>query len=152
MKGPVPGGVVEPLQTLFAAGTAGSLTDGQLLERFAGRREHDAEAAFAALVSRHGPMVRRVCRSLLADTNDADDVKEAIAQGEITWRCWWDGDKPDAVGPIATTWNIHGYPAFILIDGRGVTRSKKDTHPFDPSFDDCLEMLLKEAESAQPRR
>ncbi len=77
IKGTMPGRALEPLRTLFAAGTATSLTDGQLLERFAGRRDHDAEAAFAALVSRHGPMVRRVCRSLLADTNDADDAFQA---------------------------------------------------------------------------
>ncbi len=81
-----------------------------------------------------------------------DDLNEAIAQREITWRCWWDGDKPDTPGPITTSWNIHGYPTFILIDGRGVIRSKKDTHPFDPSFDKSLEMLLKEAESALPGR
>ncbi len=81
-----------------------------------------------------------------------DKLKEAIAHGEITWRCWWDGDKPLAPGPITTSWNIRGYPTFILIDGRGVIRSKKDTHPFDPSFDSSLEMLLKEAESARPGR
>jgi peroxiredoxin len=79
-----------------------------------------------------------------------DKLKEAIAQGEITWRCWWDGDKPDTPGPITTSWNIRGYPTFILIDGRGVIRSKKGTHPFDPSFDKSLEILLKEAGSSQP--
>ena len=59
------GRILERLRTLFGAGTAAGLTDGQLLERFASRRADDAEAAFAALVSRHGPMVRRTCRSLL---------------------------------------------------------------------------------------
>ncbi len=77
MKGTAPGQALEPLRTLFASGTTAGLTDGQLLERFTGRRDHDAEAAFAALVSRHGPMVRRVCRSLLADSNDADDAFQA---------------------------------------------------------------------------
>ncbi len=77
IKGTLPGRALEPLRTLFGAGTTAGLTDGQLLERFAGRCGHDAEAAFAALVSRHGPMVRRVCRSLLADANDADDAFQA---------------------------------------------------------------------------
>ncbi len=61
-------------------GTAAGSSDGQLLERFAVCRDtdaDDAEAAFAALVARHGPMVRRVCRSLLADSNDAEDVFQA---------------------------------------------------------------------------
>jgi hypothetical protein len=69
VKGTVPGRALEPLRTLFAAGTAAGLPDGQLLERFASRQDHDAEAAFAALVSRHGPMVRSACRSLLTDPN-----------------------------------------------------------------------------------
>jgi RNA polymerase sigma factor (sigma-70 family) len=73
----VPGGLREPLQTLFGAGALGGLTDGQLLDRFAGPRDRDADAAFAALVSRHGPTVRRVCRSLLSDPNDADDAFQA---------------------------------------------------------------------------
>ena len=63
----VQGRILERLRTLFGAGTAAGLTDGQLLERFASRRADDAEAAFAALVSRHGPMVRRTCRLLLPD-------------------------------------------------------------------------------------
>ena len=71
------GPVSDPLRTLFAEGTVAGLTDAQLLERFASRRGEAAETAFAALVSRHGPMVRRACRSLVADPNDADDVFQA---------------------------------------------------------------------------
>ncbi len=77
MRGGRPGLALEPLRTLFGAGTAAGLTDAQLLERFAVRRDGDAEAAFAALLARHGPMVRRACRSLLADPNDAEDVFQA---------------------------------------------------------------------------
>ena len=80
-----------------------------------------------------------------------DKLKEAIVRGEITWPCWWDGDKPLAPGPITTSWNIRGYPTFIVIDHRGVIRSKKDIHPFDPSFDRFIESLLEAAESDQPK-
>jgi len=47
-------------RALFSAGAAGSASDGQLLERFRRRGgSPDAEAAFAVLVARHGPMVAR---------------------------------------------------------------------------------------------
>jgi RNA polymerase sigma factor (sigma-70 family) len=52
----------------------GPLTDGQLLECFIARRE---EAAFAALVHRHGPMVLGVCRRVLDHCHDADDAFQA---------------------------------------------------------------------------
>src|SRR2546423_15001120 len=49
-------------------------TDAELLQRFGHRRE---EAAFAALVKRHGPMVLAVARRLLGRVQDAEDVFQA---------------------------------------------------------------------------
>ncbi|MFI5454405.1 MAG: sigma-70 family RNA polymerase sigma factor [Isosphaerales bacterium] len=65
------------IQTLFDAGTAGGLSDRQLLERFAARRDASAEAAFEVLVLRHGPMVLRVCSNVLRDPTDAQDAFQA---------------------------------------------------------------------------
>jgi RND family efflux transporter MFP subunit len=59
---------------LFNVGSFRDLTDGQLLERFATDRGEAGELAFAALLERHGPMVLRVCRSVLANRHDAQDA------------------------------------------------------------------------------
>src|SRR5438045_1684071 len=47
------------------------IPDGQLLESFVARSD---EAAFAALVRRHGPMVLAVCYRILANHHDAEDA------------------------------------------------------------------------------
>lgn len=68
------------LATLFATGTSTGLSDAQLLERFAARDENGgaAEAAFEALVLRHGPMVFDVCRNVLGNhSHDAEDAFQA---------------------------------------------------------------------------
>ena len=57
------------LDTLFRVGVIGDLSDSQLLERFVADRDEAGEVAFRSLVERHGPMVLRVCRSVLAESH-----------------------------------------------------------------------------------
>ncbi|WP_406694218.1 sigma-70 family RNA polymerase sigma factor [Singulisphaera sp. Ch08] len=71
------GNILRPLHTLFRLGAIGQLTDGQLLTRFMERGGEAADAAFAALVERHGPMVLRVCRRVLDNPHDAQDAFQA---------------------------------------------------------------------------
>jgi RNA polymerase sigma factor (sigma-70 family) len=51
-----------------------NLTDRQLLEHFALRRD---EESFTQLVQRHGPMVLGVCRQILRQEQDAEDAFQA---------------------------------------------------------------------------
>ena len=71
------GSALRQVATLFDEGVTGAVTDGQLLERFAARCGEASEHAFAALVERHGPVVMRLCRSVLRDEHEAQDAFQA---------------------------------------------------------------------------
>jgi RNA polymerase sigma factor (sigma-70 family) len=66
--------VLRQLHHLIDAKVARDLSDGELLERFRRGRE---EAAFAALVQRHGPMVLGVCRRVLHNSHLVEDAFQA---------------------------------------------------------------------------
>jgi RNA polymerase sigma-70 factor (ECF subfamily) len=53
---------------------AEQVSDTILLERFVSRREQEA---FAALIERHGPVVQGICRRVLHNEHDAEDVFQA---------------------------------------------------------------------------
>ncbi|WP_169977709.1 sigma-70 family RNA polymerase sigma factor [Tautonia rosea] len=64
-------------RTLFRLGTMGDWSDGRLLDRFLQQPDDGGDAAFETLVRRHGPMVWRVCRGVLADRHAAEDAYQA---------------------------------------------------------------------------
>jgi RNA polymerase sigma factor (sigma-70 family) len=72
------GPVARQIGTLFEGGSVVGMTDRLLLERFIARRDDAGDAAFASLVTRHGPMVLDVCRQLLGDPHHADDAFQAV--------------------------------------------------------------------------
>ena len=66
------------LAVLFRFGATGAMSDLELLARFTAKDDRDvSEAAFAALVARHGRMVQGVCRRILGDDHDTDDAFQA---------------------------------------------------------------------------
>src|SRR5271166_1944012 len=74
MAGAQLGAALRQIQRLFSEGSSTGLSDTHLLNRFATRRD---EAAFAAILARHGPMVLAVCRGILRDPSDAEDAFQA---------------------------------------------------------------------------
>lgn len=90
---------------------------------------------------------------------DRDAVRKVCAEQEITWRSFWDGGSTE--GPIATRWNVRGWPTLYLIDAKGVicckgdllrsvsVRTGKDGKTEQFSYlDDAIEALVKEVSSA----
>src|SRR5258708_5370122 len=66
--------VIEHLQNAADRQDEGGLTDGELVQQYVTRRD---EAAFEALVRRHGSMVLGVCERVLRNRADAEDAFQA---------------------------------------------------------------------------
>jgi RNA polymerase sigma factor (sigma-70 family) len=77
MEGSTAAEVLRQCDGLFRSGIAGNLSDGELLEAFLDGGEDFRDAAFLALVDRHGPMVLRICNRTLHDPHDAEDAFQA---------------------------------------------------------------------------
>jgi RNA polymerase sigma factor (sigma-70 family) len=69
--------VLREVRALFDDGAFTDLSDRQLLSAFLDRMGRASEAAFGALVRRHGSMVYSTCRRILRDSTDADDAFQA---------------------------------------------------------------------------
>ena len=67
------GALLDHIRRLAGGGDLDPLTDQELLSRYTA----GDEAAFAALVRRHGPMVWGVCRRVLHGHHDAEDAFQA---------------------------------------------------------------------------
>jgi peroxiredoxin len=54
---------------------------------------------------------------------DRDSTRKAMTDRGLTYRTWWDGYLPDNTGgPIATDWDVTGWPTVYVIDPAGVIR------------------------------
>ncbi len=74
------GSVAREIGLLFEGSSVAGMSDHELLDRFTARRDAAGEEAFAALVTRHGPMVLGVCNEVLGDRGLAEDAFQAVFQ------------------------------------------------------------------------
>ena len=72
---------------------------------------------------------------------DREALKAVMAKEEITWRSWWDGGSTD--GPIATKWNVSGWPTIYVLDHKGVVRGKGIN---GTALDKLIDELVAEAD------
>ena len=70
--------LLRSFRVLFAEGSIASLSDTDLIRIFLTGHGEVAEAAFATLVERHGPMVLGVSRRILRDEHAAEDAFQTV--------------------------------------------------------------------------
>jgi hypothetical protein len=70
---------------------------------------------------------------------DAEDVKKILAEQGITWRQAIDDST---TGPLATKWNVNGWPTIYVLDHKGVIRYR-DVR--DEAMEKAVLALLEEA-------
>ena len=107
------GDIGRHLGRLFGAGSAVGLTDGELLERFAHRRDESAEAAFETILARHGSLVLTVCRQMLGDAHAAEDAFQATFLVLLRRAASMRVRQPGTLGP----W-LHGVAYRIALKAR----------------------------------
>src|SRR5882672_3914839 len=74
MESPAAMSLLHHIQQLVTVRSLASLTDRDLLWRFADERD---DASFSAIVGRHGLMVWQVCQRVLHNESEAEDVFQA---------------------------------------------------------------------------
>ena len=74
-----------------------------------------------------------------------EKLKDAMAKEQITWPQFFDGGGTS--GPIATAWNVSGWPTIYVIDAKGVIRHKGLR---DEALEKAAEALVDEAEHNGP--
>ena len=51
-----------------------------------------------------------------------EKLQSVLKEKNLTWRTWFDG--PGTRGPIASKWNVSGWPTIYVVDHKGVIRAK----------------------------
>jgi RNA polymerase sigma factor (sigma-70 family) len=148
------GAAFREIRTLFSVGTAGERSDADLLERFVAGDREAAELAFSALVARHGPMVLRVCRSVLRDAHEADDAFQA------TFFVLARRARSIRNGSSLASW-LHGVARRVALCARASAwrrriyehRAAEQISPFTdgPSWDNTAEVLHAEIQRLPDR-
>ena len=77
-----------------------------------------------------------------SDRTEERIVRES-ARLAVTWRSFWDKGED---GPIATRWNVDGWPTLYLIDHEGVIRNKWVGEVEDDVLDQEIEELVRRAQ------
>ena len=73
---------------------------------------------------------------------DREQLKQVQKDENISWRSFWDGGSTN--GPIATAWNVQGWPTIYVLDQEGVIRFKNVR---GEAMDHAVDSLLAKLEA-----
>lgn len=77
------------------------------------------------------------------NSDPREHLRQTIQKEHMTWRSWWDGGNTS--GPIASKWNVHGWPTLYLIDAKGIIRHHSVGSPGEQTLDGWIDGLVAEA-------
>ncbi len=77
--------------------------------------------------------------------SDREELKKVMEKESITWRSFWDGGSTS--GPIATKWNVSGWPTIYVLDAKGTIRFR-DVR--EKELDEAVDLLVAEAARVTP--
>ena len=79
------------------------------------------------------------------------DAKRAMEREQMTWPSFWNG-KEGPKGPIATAWNVHGWPTVFFLDAKGIIRFKYEGYGSDSSnvLNGCVDELVEKLQDKKP--
>ena len=75
---------------------------------------------------------------------DREELKRVLEKEEIRWRSFWDGGSTE--GPIATKWNISGWPTVYVLDHKGIIRAEGVR---GEALDEIVDELVAEAKASE---
>ena len=73
------------------------------------------------------------------NSDPKETLRSALEEKELTWRSWWDGGNTS--GPIATRWNVSGWPTIYVLDAQGTIRYKG---VLGEKMDEAVDTLMAE--------
>src|SRR5262245_47709634 len=80
--------------------------------------------------------------------DDRTDIKKTVEKEKLTWRSFWDGGSTQ--GPLATAYNVQGWPTIYILDAKGTIRYTS-VGADEKKIDETIETLLKELEAKEDK-
>ena len=74
---------------------------------------------------------------------DKEALQSSIKDGEVTWRCWWEGRED---GPNRQRWKVNEIPSVFVIDAKGIIRAKEIE---GKAMGAVVDQLVKECEDSR---